>query len=253
MPSCVKPFVWLICQPKARGDKESCGNCTNPLTRQELPRPSSFLQLRHCSHHLALLSHSWSQQLLHLQPLGNTYTTTKNRTLCLMLFFFLSVSLLDLCFPVKQYTHLNYLFHYASNCVGILEDTHPWRHPRMGWRGSEHVTELLSLSTAWDLDQTVLKSVLQLKQFYSMTTNALLHTGRPISLTLAGGRWQCWKHLIFQLQAETELKLSSGYLRILLWFTSSTVGCQQGPAPMGHTMELHTQRLYRVTPALGCI
>lgn len=58
----------------------------------------------------------------------------------------------------------------------------------MGWRGSEHVTELLSLSTSWDLDQTVLKSVLQLKQFYSMTTNALLHTGRPISLTLAGGR-----------------------------------------------------------------
>lgn len=58
----------------------------------------------------------------------------------------------------------------------------------MGWRGSEHITELMSLSIAGDLDQTVLKSALQLKQFYSMTTNALLHTGRPISLTLGGGR-----------------------------------------------------------------
>lgn len=63
MPSCVKLFVWLICQPKAQGDKESWGNYMNQLTQRQFPRPSSFLQLYHCFYCLSLPSHNRSQQL----------------------------------------------------------------------------------------------------------------------------------------------------------------------------------------------
>lgn len=69
----------------------------------------------------------------------------------------------------------------------------------MGWRGSEHLTELMSLFIAVDLNQMAFMSIFQLKQFYYMTPMLSSTLEDPFLYPLRGD--SAGKHLILQEEA----------------------------------------------------